>query len=154
MQHTTLFLAYLAIASVIGYAVDQPQKIAQEAPQEKPVVVEQTTVVEQVVEEQKQKTEWTKDEVIELIQKYSEEFGANETIALNIAKCESGYRYNAKNPSQKSSASGVYQTIRSTANAWGIDDPMNADQNIRESVRRIADGQLSHWNASRSCWGR
>jgi hypothetical protein len=158
MHYYTIFTAYVAIVGTIATLVAptaQPtpniEQAHEEAEEEQPVAIEEAPVVVEPEPAPMPKTEWTKEEVIELIKHYSEEFGADETIALNIAKCESGYKYNAKNGT--SSATGVYQTIKSTAKAWNIEDPTNAEQNVRESVRRIADGQYSHWNTSRHCWG-
>jgi hypothetical protein len=77
--------------------------------------------------------------------------------ALAIARCESGYRADAKNAN--SSATGVFQFIRSTwlatpSGASGI-PPTNWEANVKEAVTLLANGGESHWMAdpaSHNCW--
>lgn len=97
---------------------------------------------------------YTKIEVRQLIIDYSAAFGIDYVVPLKIAYCESGLRWNAKNST--STASGVFQFIRST---W-LGTPegrsylpvFDADANVRAAIRKIAQGGISAWNASKSCW--
>lgn len=97
---------------------------------------------------------YSQDEVQNLIISYSKEFQIDPTIPLRIAKCESNYHWNSKNSS--STASGVYQFIAST---WagtpegksGL-SPFDADANVRAAIRKISQGGINAWDASKSCW--
>ena len=75
---------------------------------------------------------------------------ADVGIALAIAEVESGYRANAKNPN--SSASGVYQLLDSTADAWGVVDVFDPFDNCAGAIKQIIKGNLSPWNFSRAKW--
>jgi muramidase (phage lysozyme) len=97
---------------------------------------------------------YSKEEVIKLINDYSQLYGISPQTPLAIAKCESGYRYDAKNKS--STASGVYQWLSSS---WkGQPDGkagvsvFNAEANVKAAVWLIAHGKTSAWNSSKSCW--
>jgi hypothetical protein len=101
--------------------------------------------------------DYSVSEVQALIIRYSQQYGTSPEIPLAIAKCESGFRYDAKNKS--SSASGVFQWLSSSwrsqpASEGGTVSVFNADKNISAAVWLIAHGQTSPWNASRSCWSR
>lgn len=90
------------------------------------------------------------------IQQYAAEFGIDAGLLDRIAKCESGYRSNAKN--RTSTASGVFQFIRGTWNGTiegraGL-SPFNAEANVRAAARKISEGGLRAWNASKHCWSR
>jgi hypothetical protein len=98
---------------------------------------------------------YTKEEVIQLIKDYSAQYGISADLPLRIAKCESGYRWDAKN--KNSSASGVFEYLSST---WaGTDEGkaglsvFNADANVRAAIKYIASrGHAQPWLASKSCW--
>lgn len=97
---------------------------------------------------------YTKDEVRGLIELYSKEYGIDSTIPLEIARCESNYNYTSKNAN--SSASGVFQFITSTWNGTpegkhGL-SPFNADANVRAGIRKISEGGINAWSASKDCW--
>jgi soluble lytic murein transglycosylase-like protein len=74
-------------------------------------------------------------------------------LMLKIADCESGDRPSAYNPS---GATGLFQfmpsTFYSTATWPGADIWSAADQS-EAAAKKIAQGGLSAWNASRGCWG-
>jgi Transglycosylase-like domain len=96
------------------------------------------------------------EEVQQLIKQYSEQYAISADLPLRVANCESGYHYGSKNKS--SSASGVFQFIRST---WlGTDSgqagisPFDADANVKEGVKKISQGGISAWYASKSCWNK
>lgn len=97
---------------------------------------------------------YTKDEVIQLIKDYSARYNISPNLPLAIAKCESGYRADAKNRS--STASGVFQWL---ASSWANQPPgkagisvFDAEANIQAAVWLIAHGKSSPWNASKHCW--
>jgi soluble lytic murein transglycosylase-like protein len=97
---------------------------------------------------------YSKAEVEALIRQYSQQYGVSPTIPLAIAKCESGFRWDAKNKS--SSASGVYQWLSSSwrgqPNGKLGHSVFDADKNIQAAVWLIAHGKTSPWNASIHCW--
>jgi hypothetical protein len=67
--------------------------------------------------------------------------GLDPRAGLAIAQIESGLNPNAKNPN--SSASGLFQFITSTANQYGLTDPMNPYQNADAAARLYADNTAS-----------
>lgn len=86
----------------------------------------------------------------------AKKYHIDPALFLRIAKCESGLKENAKNPS--SSASGIFQfltgTFISQANAYNLptDNKNNPEIQIELAARMIADGKINHWAASKSCW--
>ena len=97
-------------------------------------------------------------QISELIIKYANEYGVDESLALNIACAESCTRDKntnavyinptAKNP--LSTASGVYQFIESSWNFYCEGDVMNFKDNIECGIRVLAETGESPWEASRT----
>lgn len=129
-----------------------------------PVVnqTEQVTHSQQEIvqeEEDPSKRIITKEDVKEYIKEYSEEYGVDSDLALNIAKCESEYYYEAQNPD--SSAEGVFQMIDST---WEytmemMDMPtttskISVPESIEAGVYLLSKEGSSHWDASKNCWSK
>jgi len=88
--------------------------------------------------------------VLQLIQFYSSKYEVNPNLAFKIANCESGLNPTINN--KNSSATGIYQFIKSTfkANCEGVaDDP---EYNISCAIKMISQGKINHWSASRACW--
>ena len=70
-------------------------------------------------------------DVFALIVKLSKEYGVDTKTALRIAKCESGFRAEARNPN--STATGVYQWLSGTWSHIGNPgDRLNAEDSIRQ----------------------
>jgi Transglycosylase SLT domain len=97
---------------------------------------------------------YSKEEVIQLIESYSSQYGIHADLPLRIAKCESGYNQFSKNRS--STASGVFQYLNSTwrntqAGKEGV-SVFDAEANIKMAISHIATHGTSPWNASRGCW--
>lgn len=99
---------------------------------------------------------YTRDEVIDLIRKYSSAYGINPDLPLRVAKCESGYRWDAMN--KVSTASGVFQyltgTWKNTPAGKQGKSVFDADANVHMAVAAIANGGIYHWNASKHCWNQ
>lgn len=98
--------------------------------------------------------DYSKDETKALIISYSAEYGIDAALPLRVANCESGYNPSSKN--KNSTASGVGQFIASTwanteSGKAGI-SVFDADANTKELVKKISQGGISAWNASRNCW--
>lgn len=73
-------------------------------------------------------------------------------IALRVMGCESGGNPNAKNPN--SSASGLFQMLKMWWNGEWYFDPFDPEQNVIHAAKLWGNGSgISHWNASRHCWG-
>lgn len=97
--------------------------------------------------------------VPELIIKYSDYYQIPSSLTFKIAKCESGYNPLAKNKS--STASGVFQflngTWQETRDQMGLNSSLelklDAEENIKTAIWKIANGGLNAWNASKGCWG-
>lgn len=97
---------------------------------------------------------YTKEEVKDLIIKYSAEYGIQPDLPLRVAQCESGYRWDAKN--RNSTASGVFQYIastwRNTEEGRKGTSPFDADANVRMAILSISHGGIGNWNESKFCW--
>jgi hypothetical protein len=82
-----------------------------------------------------------KQELIDLIVKWSEFYGADSARMIRLAQCESGIRATAKNP--RSDASGLFQfmpaTFRANATRLGIQnqDIWNPDQQAQTAAWMI-----------------
>lgn len=81
--------------------------------------------------------------VQELITYYSALYDVDYDLAYGLAKFESRLNPLAKNP--RSSASGVYQFIRSTFKAYCSGDVFDADDNVKCAVRMLSEGKIDHW---------
>jgi hypothetical protein len=100
---------------------------------------------------------YTKEEVKDLIIRYSNEYGIDPVLPTRIATCESKLKYDAKNP--HSSASGIFQylagsTWRNTPEGKQGLSPFDADANVRAAVRHIAVHGTAAWNPSKHCWSK
>ena len=75
----------------------------------------------------------------------------NDPIMLNVAKAESGFNPNAKNPN--SSAKGIFQIISGTWKHFECQgEPMNAKNNI-SCAKKVLEGQgLGAWQESYPLW--
>lgn len=95
---------------------------------------------------------------VELVEKYSEEFGANPKLAKAIVRCESEWNQYAKNPG--SSAAGYFQFIDSTWYSTLRRMGLPADTSkfdpvlsIKAGVWLLAEDGSGHWYPSEHCWG-
>mgnify|MGYP001614729542 FL=1 len=75
----------------------------------------------------------------------------NDPVMLNVAKAESGFNPNAKNPN--SSAKGIFQIISGTWKHFECQgEPMNAKNNI-SCAKKVLEGQgLGAWQESYPLW--
>lgn len=87
-----------------------------------------------------------------LIKYYSEVYNIDYRLPMEVARAESGFNPLAKN--KHSTASGVFQFIRSTWAENCEGDVFNADDNVRCAVRMIGEGGIRHWDASKHVWGK
>jgi len=86
--------------------------------------------------------------------------GVSVPLALAIAHCESGLNPRAKNPN--STASGVFQFIRSTWKyvtqdylLWhGIQSVFDPKLNIIAGVTLLKEEGVKPWESSRHCWSK
>jgi muramidase (phage lysozyme) len=90
---------------------------------------------------------YTKEEVIQLIHHWSEYFNVPVEHPLRIARCESNYRWDAKN--KTSSASGVFQYLSGTWSKTfegkaGL-SVFDADANIRAAIRHMSVHGYDAW---------
>ena len=88
------------------------------------------------------------------IRKVARELKIDEELFLRVAKCESGFKLDIKNP--LSTASGVFQfldsTFKSQSEKYGIEGEKDSDIQIQLAGMMIRDGGLNHWLASKGCW--
>lgn len=109
---------------------------------------------ETVADEALRQRAYTKEEVIELIRRHAASYDLDPALPLAIARCESGFRWDARNPN--SSAAGVMQylngTWANTSAGRAGESVFDADANIRMAVTHIAIHGTAPWNASKSCW--
>ena len=93
-----------------------------------------------------------------IIRDAADEFGVDPDLAVAIARCESGLRAEAKNPT--SSASGLFQQLavpywpgRAAALGYPEDtSPFDPTANARVSAWMMSTQGTSPWNPSRHCW--
>lgn len=72
-------------------------------------------------------------------------------VMVNVALAESSFNATAKNPT--SSASGIFQIVKSTWVAYDCQgDIMNATDNVACAEKIYADGGTSAWQQSESTW--
>ncbi len=83
--------------------------------------------------------------VIELIEKYSDEYDVPYKLAYELARAESKFNPTAKNP--KSSAKGIYQFINSTWKGSCDGNVLEAEHNIKCAMELIGSGKIQHWTA-------
>lgn len=101
--------------------------------------------------------ELKREKVSEKIRRYSNYYGADPLLALNVACAESCaknkgnivvFNPNAKNPN--STASGIFQFIEGTWEAMCEGDVFNEDDNVRCGTKVLAkENGIKHWEASR-----
>ena len=79
------------------------------------------------------------------------------SLMYNIARCESGFRADAANPS--SSAGGVYQWLESSFASYSVaaghagTSRFEVWPNVDTAGHAIATGGPGPWAASQGCWG-
>ena len=82
-------------------------------------------------------------EVINLIIFYSKKYEVDFELAYNLAHFESRLKPDVKNP--KSSATGIYQFLKSTWKENCKGDILNAEDNIKCGIRMLSEGGIGHW---------
>ena len=101
----------------------------------------------------------SKEWVTSVIIAKATEYHIDTALFLRVATCESGLRTNAQN--KISTASGIFQFLDGTFNSqyqkyFKVSPNMELKNDpliqIDLAARMIADGGLSHWNASKACW--
>lgn len=95
----------------------------------------------------------------EFIKITANKYGFPEHLALKVAKCESGFDPNAKNP--KSTAEGIYQFIDST---WAktlrdmglpkTTSKYDPKANIEAGIWLMKHEGTQHWQESKNCWSK
>lgn len=94
----------------------------------------------------------------ERIRMKAREYGIDENLAVNIARCESDLDPGAKNP--YSSAGGLFQDLTSTwlstLKRMGLPenlDRYDAQTSIMVNMWLLSTDGSGHWNESKYCWG-
>lgn len=89
------------------------------------------------------------------------ELKVNPTLAVEIARAESRFRPDAKNP--KSTATGIYQFLDGTFKTYCIkkyeltdtmEEKNDPDIQIECALQMIKDGGVEHWDASKTVWNK
>src|SRR3990167_9796500 len=90
------------------------------------------------------------DLVIQQIKKYAVLYNVSGTLAIDLAKKESQLSADAKN--KRSSAKGIYQWIDSSWKTFCVGDVLNAEDNIKCSMKVIGKSRfgIQHWTADLS----
>lgn len=101
---------------------------------------------------------WDELTVEEKIKRLAKANGVDGNLARNIAWAESRFKCDARN--RRSSAGGVYQFIDATwlntqkrlGKPLTLDTKYDCDENIEAGIYLISQGELHHWNASKTKW--
>lgn len=88
----------------------------------------------------------------DMIRRVSNEVGVDSDLMLRIAKCESGFNPLSKN--KGSTASGVYQFIKSTWVRYGEGSVFDPLANITAAVKLVKKNGTRDWLASSGCWAK
>jgi len=96
-----------------------------------------------------------KAETIEaMVRRIAKEYGVNENLAVRVAKCESGLDPSATN---KNSNGSIDRGLFQWNNRWHpeISDKCAFDSEASTIAfcKAVNDGNLSWWDASKTCWG-
>lgn len=110
-------------------------------------------IIKRNQKQSEKKTNYSKEEIKELIKKIAEKHGVNPNLAIKVAECESSLNPKAKNENNPNSIDrGLYQ-INSKWHANITDeqayDPQFATEFFCKAVKA---GNLSWWDASKKCW--
>ena len=100
---------------------------------------------------------WDNRSISEKIIEYAKEYGADESLALNVACAESCARnkegiifFNPKAKNPNSTASGIFQFIKGTWESMCEGDVFNENDNIRCGVKLLAaKSGIRHWEVSK-----
>jgi len=85
-------------------------------------------------------------EILEIVQKYSRQFGVDPALVQAVITAESGGDVHAVSPK---GAMGLMQIMPDEVREYGIQDPFDADQNIMAGVKQLAQKlQLFHGDVS------
>jgi len=95
-----------------------------------------------------------------IIHKWADYYGVDKDLAVRIAHAESGLDCKVQN--KRSSAGGLFQFINSTflstqkrlGKRPDISRKFDCDENAELGIYLLSKGELQHWKASRSIWGR
>jgi len=80
------------------------------------------------------KTNWSKDQILDLIDKTSEKYGLDSKLVRALVRQESGFNPNAKS---HAGAMGLMQLMPKTAEGLGVQDPWNPVENVEGGVKYL-----------------
>lgn len=160
-----MWIIILILLLCLAISLTTPKAHSEGSPTPSPSITESYVVAQTVVPSPKPKVVPPKIQVIsqeskaslqEMVRATALKWGVDPALMARIVNCESGFKPNVKNT--QSTASGIMQfldgTYASYTKKYGITAPKSDPvAQVELAVRMIADGGLSHWNASKSCWG-
>ncbi len=80
------------------------------------------------------KVKYTKDEILDLIDRTAQKYGIDEKLVRALVKQESGFNPNAKS---HAGALGLMQLMPSTAEGLGVKNPLDPVQNVEGGVKYL-----------------
>ena len=80
------------------------------------------------------KVKYTKDEILNLIDRTAQKYGIDEKLVRALVKQESGFNPNAKS---HAGALGLMQLMPSTAEGLGVKNPLDPVQNVEGGVKYL-----------------
>ena len=80
------------------------------------------------------KINYTKDEILDLIDRTAQKYGIDEKLVRALVKQESGFNPNAKS---HAGALGLMQLMPSTAQGLGVKNPLDPVQNVEGGVKYL-----------------
>jgi len=144
-----IFLASLSAPTEGSYLPSQPTTSLLPVPETPPDLFSETPTPEP-----QELKAIHQDYVIKLIDYWSQYYGADRNLMVNIAECESDFQPGAKNPGESATDAGVYQFIENTWQENCQGNPYNANDNVRCAAMLIARGEINHWDSSKGCWNK
>jgi len=98
------------------------------------------------------------NDIIRMIEFWSDQYGVDEQLSKKIAFCESGFNNVCNYKFGCTGGMGIFQIVRSTFDEtrerMGLapSDPMNVRDNIQAGIWLISQGELWRWDPSVKCW--
>ena len=146
----------LIIGAIVGYLIDQSLLLTflagfsyKEFLQK---ILEQKIDIKKTAEAEEIRT-LSKEEIIDLMKKYGEQYGIDWRLALAVAKCESNLNPKALNINIDGSRDrGLFQINSKYHYTVSDQEAFDPEFSIKFFYEKVRQNQLWLWNNSKACW--